>query len=119
MKGNVLGSAFSRAAAAAAAFSLRLAIAVSAASYRRPCLASAAAALDAVVLAMLLIVVKPTPNVDVVFVCVQNLTHLARGPGELFFWNHAWPGAHPCRSALPPTGNARRVGGGSRRGFLG
>ena len=46
----------------------------------------AGAALDAVVLAMLLIVVKPTPNLEIFFSFMpQNLTRLALDAGELLF----------------------------------
>ena len=81
----------------------------------------AGAALDAVVLTMLLIVVKPTPNLEIFFLSVlRNLARLARGPAELFFRDRAFfhLGAHPCPSALPPMGNARRVAGGFRSDFL-
>ena len=80
----------------------------------------AGAALDAVVLAMLLIVVKPTPGLDLFFYLsmLRNLTRLARGPGELFFRDRAFFRLRPCRSALPPTDNARPVGGGFPSGFL-
>ena len=81
---------FSLAAAAAAALSS--AIAVSAVSCGKPRLASAAATLDVVVLAMLLIVVNPTPNLEIFLLFVlRNLARLARGPGKLFFWNYAFP----------------------------
>ena len=49
-------------------------------------LASAAAALDAVVLAMLLIVVKPTPNLEIFVLSVlRNSTRLAHGQTSFSF----------------------------------
>ena len=87
---------------------------MSAASCRRPCLASAAAAPDDVVLVILLVVVKPTPNLEIFVLSVlRNWTRLDHVIQASFSLGPVlYPGAHSCPSALPPTDNARRVGDG-------